>query len=414
MSKSNKQLLKSVLDEVRRVAEEYDVHPQMITKSMFSSSSNVTDWDLRKVGGLAAMKKRFPMTEKALKEIQVNKELSSYVSKLEKDLAIAGLNEDKLLIALKDIKLAKIKEYKVSSKKEKISRELNLVLSDLHIGSDIDGDTTGELNFGKVEESRRLARIIRETIEYKSEHRENTRLNVLLLGDIIQNQLHDQRDGAPLAEQAARAINLLSQALAQLSANFREVRVFCNTGNHGRNTGRHHDRAVNQKWDSIETIIYYSLKQTMSSLKNITVEIPKTPYIAYEVFGKKVFATHGDTVLSPGYPGSSIKTGVIQNQINRINASLNDQNEYAVFICGHVHVASVTHLSNGAVMLTNGSLVPVDEYAVSIGMTETANGQYIFESVSGFPVGDCRYIKVSDKDDEDKSLDLIIKPFESL
>lgn len=414
MSNSNKLLLKNVLSEIRRVSAETDTHPQLLTKPEFFANSNVSEWDLRKLGGFGAVKKRFPMTEKALKEIQINKELSSYVNKLEKELALSGINEDKLLVALKDIKLSKIKEYKVSSKKHKISRELNLVLSDLHIGSDIDGDTTGELTFGKIEESRRLARIIRETIEYKIEHRESTRLNVLLLGDIIQNQLHDQRDGAPLAEQAARAINLLSQALSQLSANFREVRVFCNTGNHGRNTGRHHDRAVNQKWDSIETIIYYSLKQTMSVLKNVTVEIPKTPYVAYEVFGKKVFATHGDTVLNPGYPGSSIKTGVLQNQINRINASLNDQNEYAVFIAGHVHVASVTHLSNGSVLLTNGSLVPVDEYAVSIGMLETANGQYIFESVPGFPVGDCRYIKVGEKDDEDKTLDLIIKPFENL
>jgi hypothetical protein len=207
---------------------------------------------------------------------------------------------------------------------------------------------------------------------------------------------------------------LLTQALTQLSLNFREVKVYCNSGNHGRNTGRHHDRAVNQKWDSIETIINYALKYALKNVKNVDVIIPKTPYLEYKVFGKKIFATHGDTVLNPGYPGKSIKTGVLENQINRINASLKDSDEYSVFIVGHVHVASVTHLSNNSVMITNGSLVPVDEYAVSIGMMESANGQYLFESVEGFPVGDCRFIKVSQEDDTNKELDKIIKPFEGL
>ena len=412
MSNKNKELLKRALNEIREVSNKLGVHPQILSRADFLSNSDLSDWDLRKLGGLAALKKRFPMTEKALKEIQEQKELVSYISKLEKEVANLSIFEEKIIKEISKNKPINIKQYK-PLKKEKIFRELNLVLSDLHIGSDIDGESTGQLDFGKVEESRRLARIVKETIEYKLEHRDSTKLNVLLLGDIIQNQLHDLRDGAPLAEQAARAINLLSQAIAQLSANFREISVYCNTGNHGRNTGRHHERAVNQKWDSIETIIYYAIKQSLKNLKNVKVIIPKTPYVTYEVFGKKVFATHGDTVLKPGYPGSSIKTGSLENQINRLNASLKDHEEYHVLIVGHVHVASVTHLSNGAVMLTNGALVPVDEYAVSIGMTECTNGQYLFESVKDYPVGDCRLIKVDVKDDNNPKLDEIIKPFSS-
>ena len=35
----------------------------------------------------------------------------------------------------------------------------------------------------------------------------------------------------------------------------------------------------------------------------------------------------------------------------------------------------------------------------------------MFESTPGFPVGDCRYIKVGEQDDKNKKLDDIIKPW---
>lgn len=306
-----------------------------------------------------------------------------------------------------------VKPYK-SKKRSAIKRELNLVLSDLHFGSDIRKDETGKATYGTVEESRRFASIIKETINYKQIHRNETSINVLLLGDILQNSLHDARDGAPLAEQSARAIYLINQGIAQLSANFPKVTVYCNTGNHGRNIGRHHGRATNQKWDSIETIIYFAVKESCKALKNVEFVIPKTPFVSYSVFNKKIFATHGDTVLNPGYPGKAIKTGVLENQINRINASLRDADEYSVFIVGHVHTASMTHLSNGAVMVTNGAIVPSDEYAISIGLMESCSGQYLFESVEDFPVGDSRFIKVDETQDVDASLDDIITPWENL
>ena len=84
-----------------------------------------------------------------------------------------------------------------------------------------------------------------------------------------------------------------------------------------------------------------------------------------------------------------------------------------MFIVGHVHVASTTHLSNGATMLTNGAMVPVDEYAVSIGMMESSCGQYLFESVEDHIFGDSRFIKVSEEQDKDASLDTIISPWDS-
>lgn len=269
------------------------------------------------------------------------------------------------------------------------------------------------MGFTKTEESRRLAAIVKETINYKIQYRKNTKLKLLLLGDIIQNSLHDPRDGAVLAEQVCRAIHLLTQAISQLSANFPVVEVECQTGNHGRNTARHHGRAVNQKWDSVETLIYYSLMKAASSLKNVKFNIPQTPYGSYDVFGHKILYTHGDTFLKPGYPGTSINTKSLEGQINKINASLKDHDEYKAFIVGHVHTGSVTFLNNGAAMITNGALVPPDEFAVSIGIVESQAGQMLFESVKNYPVGDIRFIRVGEKEDKNKELDRIISPWKS-
>lgn len=299
-------------------------------------------------------------------------------------------------------------------KKNKISRVLNLVLSDLHFGADVKAEETGVLDYKATQEARRLAHIVKETIDYKIEHRKNTKLVVNLLGDIIQHNLHDPRDAAPLAEQVCRAISLLSQAVAQLSAKFPEVVVECQSGNHGRNLARHEKRAVNQKWDSMETIIYYSLKSSCSNLKNVRFNIPKTPYHFYSAFGQKILVTHGDGVLRPGYPGSAINIKNLENQLNKMNAALHDRDEIKVAVVGHVHTCSTTYLANGGVMVTNGALIPVDEYAVSLGMLESNAGQLIFESVPGFAMGDSRFIRVGVEQDNNSTLDKIIKPWESL
>lgn len=413
----SKSLLKEINNEIKKIATELGLEPWQISKADFyAEQDRITDWQIRQLGGFEALKKRFfPQQDKALDVIAETSSAKSYVAKLEKQLGNKQLFEQSVLkILTSKLKPLPTLRKESSKKKQKISRAVNLVYSDLHFGSDIKASETGNLDYGKIEESRRLARITKEAMEYKSQYRDHTELNLLLLGDIIQNQLHDQRDGAPLAEQICRSIHLLGQSIAHLVTAYPKVTVYCTTGNHGRSTSRHKQRATDQKWDSHESVIYFALKNMFKNNKNISFIIPKTPYGSYEVFGSKVFYTHGDTVLTTGYPSKSVQTAKLEEQINKINASLPNNQEYSVFIAGHVHIGSVTHLANGAVMITNPALVPSDQYAVSIGLLENSCGQYLFESSPGFPVGDMRFLKVSEKDDKDKSLDSIIKPFENL
>lgn len=325
---------------------------------------------------------------------------------------------DLLQNALQDVfseKLA-VPAVKVLKPRGKTARILNLALSDTHYGSNLDPREVKH-KYGPVEEARRTAHIVRQVASYKRHHRDTTELYWHVLGDMIQGQLHDMRDGAPLAEQVAACIRILIQAMRYLAVEFpRGVTVFCTPGNHGRNTARHRERATNQKWDSIETMIYVAMKEAAAFLPNVKVVLDYAPEYYWDAFGSVGLGTHGDTVIQPGYPGKSINVEGISRQVDKINNARIRKGEkpLSVVVVGHVHIGSMTHLPGGTVIITNSCLIPPDPYAKSIGIFDTANGQWMWESVAGHPVGDARFITVNSDVDADESLDAIIKPFAGL
>jgi hypothetical protein len=302
------------------------------------------------------------------------------------------------------------KKYGGRLTKGPLQRTVHVVISDTHFQSLLDPRECPQ-PYGPVEESRRLGKVASQVAEYKRDHRKDTRLSVKLLGDLIQNQLHDAREGSPLTLQVAACIEYLVRLLLFWSSQYGVIDVYCTPGNHGRNKYRHHERAVQQKWDSIETIIYLAVKQALAAAgaKHVTVNIPMTPYIVEECYGQKIFWTHGDTVFKTGYPGNKIDIGSLHSQILRWNSARHVNGPFKLFGCGHVHIGSMTRLAGG-VMLTNGCLVPPDAHAVSIGAADVVCGQYIFESTPGHVVGDDRFVEVEDADSE-PGYNEIIPPF---
>lgn len=299
----------------------------------------------------------------------------------------------------------------VKKAKGKVERHMNLMLSDLHFGANLN-KREFPYAYGQVEYARRLAKICVETAEFKPAYRSSTTLNVNILGDIIQGALaHDPRDGDPVAEQGATAMHLLVQALTYFSAHFVKVVVRCTPGNHGRIISRHQDRAFNGKWDSYETLIYYGIKKAVAHLKNVEVLIPYEPFVTYDVFGEHLFFTHGDTVVNVGNPGRTINVRSLDQQISKLNASRPNGEQFRIVGVGHVHVASRVKLGSKVVLLSNGPLTPPDGFAVGMGNLDGSFSQTLFESVPGYPAGDYRELEVDINTDRDASLDKIIKPF---
>lgn len=331
--------------------------------------------------------------------------LSSQVAKAAKRNVLDGLFTNDLTELLSE-KTKGLKPYKSRAKKAS-QRALNVMLSDLHYGADLRQGEAPQ-KYGTVEERRRTAAIAREVIEYKPHYRDHTELVVHLAGDIIQGRLHDAASAAPLAEQCTRAIYLLGSFLQRMVENFPKVTVHCTPGNHGRIKDRHPDRAVEQKWDSFENIVYEALRLMFKDVKTIKFNIPQTPFYEYELFGMRGFITHGDTVLNPGYPGKSINVARLEQQVLKLFSARGD---YRLVGCGHVHVPSATHLPS-TVLITNGCLIPPDPYSLSIGLHSNVCVQQMWETVPGYMFGDHRMINVDSKTDADKSLDAIIPPDE--
>jgi hypothetical protein len=291
-------------------------------------------------------------------------------------------------------------------------RIVNILLSDLHFGSFISSDEC-PVAYNTIQESRRLGRVALQVADYKRQYRKETKLIVHLLGDIIQGQLHDPRDGEPLAIQFTAAVHYLTQLIMFWTSQYPSVEIYCTPGNHGRNMSRHPDRAVQQKFDSIETMVYVAVKTAVlnSGISNCKFIIPKTPYYTVELFNSKLFGTHGDTVLKPGFPGRAINVSNLEKQVYKWNAAKNIGGPFDIFAVGHVHTAS--SLPGNISMITNGALVPPDAFSLSIGSPDNTCGQYLFESVEGHAIGDQRFIVVDSADNNSQYND-IIKPFSGL
>lgn len=340
--------------------------------------------------------------------MSVVKELERKLAAAERKAASYANRTDAFVSNLEDILLEvefpKLKPYKYS-KKKKIQRVVNLLQSDLHYGSDLKVDEV-PIPYGTVEERRRTAALAREVIEYKPHYRDETKAIIHLAGDIIQGRLHDLADAAPVAEQVTRAIYLQGALIARVAEHYPEVEVYCTPGNHGRIKDRHRDRAVAQKWDSFENIIYEALRIKFLDVKNIKFHIPKTPFYEYSLFGMRGFITHGDTVLNPGYPGKAINVAKLENQVMKLKEA---RGNYQLVGVGHVHVPSVIQLPS-TTLVTNGCLIPPDAYAVSIGFHNNVTAQQLWETVPGYMMGDHRMINVNTETDKDSSLDKLIPP----
>jgi hypothetical protein len=287
-------------------------------------------------------------------------------------------------------------------------RIVNILLSDLHFGSHLD-PVECPIEYGRIQESRRLGRVAQQVADYKRQYRKETKLIVHLLGDIIQNQLHDPRDGDPLAEQFAAAVHYLVQFILFVASEYPSVEIFCTPGNHGRSLQRHPDRGVQQKWDAIETMIYYAVKTAVlnSGVTNCKINIPKTPYYIAQLFNSKGFFTHGDTVFKPGFPGRSINVANLAHQVTKWNTSRSVGGPFSIFAVGHVHTGSIISLPGEVTVVTNGALVPPDAFSLSIGSPDNTCGMYLWESVENHPIGDQRFIVVDGAEKNSSYNDII-------
>jgi predicted phosphodiesterase len=297
--------------------------------------------------------------------------------------------------------------YANRAPKKNLKRAVCLLLTDLHIGAEM-SELDNPIPYRATQEARRLEYVIRQAIDYKPQYRENSELVLFLGGDVIDGMLmHDLRDGAPLTEQMVAFWKYFGVIVGLLSQAFPKVRIVCQSGNHGRNKLRHPGRATSSKWDGVEFQLYYALSMMAANLKNVTFDIGFRALSIIDLFGSKVALTHGDTEIKFGHPDKKAKDNVLE--VAKLNASHIYGVEFSAVLAGHFHTPR--YQPGHPALLFNGMLVPPNGFARSEGFILEQCGQWLWEAVEGFPIGDLRYLAVGKAQDDDEKLGKIIVPW---
>lgn len=430
---ADSKLVKDIVKQIENISERLQIEPYQLGKAQFLEFSKISEWDLRKVGGYQTLLTTyFPVTDKSLKDIQLSKQRKAYLSKLEKQYgsweAFAEQLRDSLAAQLRTMKVEPrilnekaTKEYIKSVAKSDLHdtapRSVVVALTDLHFGTNVDSAELGGKNeFNWTIGARRFGFIMEQLQTYKMELRHLHDEVVLLLGgDLIGGIIHNQEgpDYDLITFQVNGALSYFIQAFEHLKAFYPKVRVVCQPGNHGRMMHKQSkDRALSQKYDSYENIIFYALSKYFSKDPKVEIVVPKTPYAEVTVQGHRIFMSHGDGVFITGNPGKSINTDNIDKQVQRVNAEERNKGRkpFEVFVFGHVHQAAHFQVSSGAHIIINGSMIGTDSYAQGVGIMSNNPVQVMWEMNSKFAVGDSRWLFVSAGDNE-KRYEGLIKPY---
>jgi predicted phosphodiesterase len=409
--------VKAFQKDLNQVARDLDKAPSQVTITEFKANTDYTEWELRKIGGFAALvtllypESRVPGTG-ALSTKSKGNFLKKKITKQVNDeyLKLEFLDAFKEEIRTQGIKVhpqSKIPKGKVGNK----SRTTVVHISDTHFGANIEASEMHNVNeFNWTVASRRMALLAEQTVGYKPQYRADTELVIVINGDIIAGVIHNQEWFADLlARQTAGTLKILIQFISYTAKSFGKVRVVMTSGNHGRAMHKgSKDRGTTHKWDSYETMIYLGVKHAVEAkCPNVKCEIPETPYAIVDIQGHNFFITHGDTVINAGNPGSSLNMKSLNTQIMKLISSF--KMPFAGVMLGHTHVSTVQTLDSSTKLLVNGTLSGADPYCQSIGIFSNNPEQTLFEVTKDHAVGDIRFIELTAADDR-KELDKIIEP----
>lgn len=353
-----------------------------------------------------------------LKEVGEARKEKNYVSKLEKALASQEAFRSELLEAIQSkLTPVKLTPPKLGKAKHPSKREIVVMLNDTHYGLIVDPEEVNNLNsYGWKEASRRTAAVIEQALAYKSHVKDIRKVHLVLNGDIIAGVIHatNTKGIDLLVHQMNGALHILSHAITALSKRFSEIEVHCAVGNHARMPHKDLGRVMQEKFDSYETLIYTGLSAIFKNNKNVTFNIPKTPYTFINLPAGRALVTHGDTIFEKalGNTGKVINVKNLGEAIQNFNFGETKKKKAPVKLAlfGHVH-SMCNFVYKGVAVYVAPSLCGIDPYANSLNITDNFAGQVVFESTEDFIFGDSRLVSVIEAD-ERKELDKLIPVFD--
>jgi len=347
--KSDIEKIKKAIKVAAKIA---DIHPRQVTKIMvFQADDEITDWMLRKCGGLAAIKNNFAVTDKDLVGIREQKEVSKYVNELEKKLGEVQLLDDNMRKVIEDsVKSIKLEKVKVSKAKSQKGRKMTmeLMLSDIHYGKLVNKGDRDLFNLAICRKRMSyladtfLSELEKKTMEGYNVHK----IIIALLGDIIESYtMHGLESAAGCefgnAKQVQSSIqSLFNDIIVPIARTGISVEVPAVTGNHDRTDL---SRTMQKPGESNLTwIIYNTLEQLCKAagLNNVKFIIPEGSYVILDIYNNKCLYEHGDNVNSNNKKGYEdlMEKRARQNDVTLHFGRFGHYHEYAMFDRGRIIV----------------------------------------------------------------------------
>lgn len=228
--------------------------------------------------------------------------------------------------------------------------EAALLLSDIHYGLLVD-NVLREYNTDVCKEA--LKELYNKVVYRCGIHHVNT-LHINLLGDLIAGRIHlgsrvDSEED--VISQVLEISELLAQFINELAKHVAHIKVYGVIGNHSRVDS---DKKSNLPAENFERLIFKYISMRLDGINVQTNGLED--WISYTIKDKLVFATHGDKDKI-----SNMKTNA---------TTLLGNNVPDIIYSGHIHHLNITD-DNNTLILSNGSIVSVDEYAMSIRKAST-------------------------------------------
>jgi len=265
-----------------------------------------------------------------------------------------------------------VRPKQVASPGEKTSSIASVVIScaDWHIGAMVNKEEVDSLNQFNLEIAHnRIGRLWSKISRMVEHTRHITNVDEIVLwlgGDFLSGSLHDLPEKNEIGvvdaikfvqKHLVEGITLLSQI-----AGIGRILIPTSRGNHGRSTTDFRiATAVQNSW---EQIIYDNLAITFAEDCDVSVINSSSPFNYLDISGLKARFTHGDLIR---YQGGIMGVGVpIMKAISKWDA-----NRHAdMTFLGHYHQSTWARR-----YIMTGSLIGVDQYALSIGAAAESPSQ---------------------------------------
>ena len=249
-------------------------------------------------------------------------------------------------------------------------------LTDTHIGEYINEKQMIGMNSYNMELfNKRLygwATQLLALVNYRRNISDIDKLIIPMLGDMISGDIHDELARSNVENnmmQMLKGAYLISQAILVLAPHFKEIRIPCVVGNHGRMT--HKPAMKNRVTTDWDYMLYQWVAAFLKNQKNIKFEIPESFFHIFNVYNNRILIMHGDSIAGGGNSVS------ILNSISKLRSAVQFKNNFNIendidktelnhfdtVMMGHFHRVDEIDIGTGEVHIC-GCVKGVDEFAL--------------------------------------------------